>query len=635
MIALLLHTPARAAPNIARRGAFLLALLLLFFGLLAPAAAQPLSGKRIFYIDSYHAGNPWSDGITRGIEETVAGHDVELKIHRLDTRRNRSEIFKRQAGLQAKAAIEAFAPDVVIVSDDNAVKYVLQRHYRDSDLPFVFCGVNWDAADYGLPYKNTTGMVEVELASELINTLTQYAQGQRIGHIGLNSLSNRKNIAGHERTFGIKYDRVYLVDDFTTWKQRYLALQDESDMVVLGNHDGIVGWNEPEAMSLVRQHTRVPSGTLAPGRMNLALFGYIRIPEEQGQWSAQAALKILAGTPPAEIPQTANKLGVLKINSALRAKLGITISPALFRRAEIVMPYKSRKVFYVSSYLPEVVGWSKGIRDTIMQRLEETGIEYREFFMAAKTDSSPEHAEAQAQEARNLIEQFKPDVVITSDDPAAKYLVAPYYRNTDLPFVFVGVNWDASGYGLPADNVTGMIEIELLEPLLAQLRRYAKGDRIGILSENTLTSEKNIAFHRKLFGVRYDKTYSVDTFEQWKEAYVKLQSEVDILIVRAPFGVRGWNAAEARNFVEEHIKIPTGGLTKDRIPYVMMSYARLPEEQGEWAADAALRILDGEAPGDIELARNKRGELLLNRRLIDKLGITLDRSLYRLGKFVE
>jgi hypothetical protein len=33
----------------------------------------------------------------------------------------------------------------------------------------------------------------------------------------------------------------------------------------------------------------------------------------------------------------------------------------------------------------------------------------------------------------------------------------------DLPVVFVGVNWDASPYGYPTANVTGSVEVELIE----------------------------------------------------------------------------------------------------------------------------------------------------------------------------
>ncbi len=76
-----------------------------------------------------------------------------------------------------------------------------------------------------------------------------------------------------------------------------------------------------------------------------------------------------------------------------------------------------------------------------------------------------------------MIDSWQPDVVIASDDNASKYLIAPYYKGGDLPFVFCGLNWDASVYGFPAKNVTGMVEVAQIPQLLEVLKRHAKGDR--------------------------------------------------------------------------------------------------------------------------------------------------------------
>ena len=56
--------------------------------------------------------------------------------------------------------------------------------------------------------------------------------------------------------------------------------------------------------------------------------------------------------------------------------------------------------------------------------------------------------------------------MIASDDNAQKYLVVPYLKGTQVPVIFNGVNWDASAYGFPTSNVTGMIEVELPDQLV-------------------------------------------------------------------------------------------------------------------------------------------------------------------------
>jgi hypothetical protein len=67
--------------------------------------------KKVVWVDSYHEGYPWSDGIEEGIQtmlnivETEDGslespdNNLSLRIFRMDTKNNTSEEFKQQAGL--------------------------------------------------------------------------------------------------------------------------------------------------------------------------------------------------------------------------------------------------------------------------------------------------------------------------------------------------------------------------------------------------------------------------------------------------------------------------------------------------------------------------------------------------------
>src|SRR3972149_1817649 len=168
-------------------------------------------GKKILYIDSYHAGYEWSDGVTRGIENILNNTGVELKILRMDTKRFNSRAFAEKAGLGAKSVIEEFRPDVVIASDDNAFNYVIMPYYRDADLPVVFCGINWDVSIYGGPYKNTAGMIEVSLTSQLISYLKEYSKGNRIGYLSADTETERKNALYYYKLFNINFTKIYFV----------------------------------------------------------------------------------------------------------------------------------------------------------------------------------------------------------------------------------------------------------------------------------------------------------------------------------------------------------------------------------------------------------------------------------------
>ena len=70
-------------------------LVFLFSGIVM---AADYSGKKVLFVDSYHEGYAWSDGITNSIKQTLEGSGVELKIFRMDTKRNRSDESKKSCG---------------------------------------------------------------------------------------------------------------------------------------------------------------------------------------------------------------------------------------------------------------------------------------------------------------------------------------------------------------------------------------------------------------------------------------------------------------------------------------------------------------------------------------------------------
>jgi ABC-type uncharacterized transport system substrate-binding protein len=90
------------------------------------------------------------------------------------------------------------------------------------------------------------------------------------------------------------------------------------------------------AKQFVEENTLIPSGTSSSFTTQFALVGVIRLPEEQGRWTAETALKILRGQPVSSIPFVTNKQGKLVINMRLGNKLKITFKPALLRTAEII-----------------------------------------------------------------------------------------------------------------------------------------------------------------------------------------------------------------------------------------------------------------------------------------------------------
>lgn len=302
--------------------------------LLSPMAA--LSKDRILYIDSYHEGYEWSDGITEGIQSVLKDADVELKIFRMDTKRNTSEDFKRQAALKAKMIIESFAPQVVIASDDNASKYLIQPYYKDARLPFVFCAVNHSGEEYGYPYKNVTGMVEVSPISKLVYSLKHFYRAEKAFLLIGDSLTDHKDAQSYAEMISLPFSTIH-VTDFNQWKAEYVRLQNQSGIMILGNNASVKGWDANEALNVVLHNTKIPTGCDLDFMAPFAFMGYTKVPQEQGRWSAQTALRIINGTSPSEIPMTKNVEGNMIINLNVAKAAGIKVHDSFLRKANKVI----------------------------------------------------------------------------------------------------------------------------------------------------------------------------------------------------------------------------------------------------------------------------------------------------------
>jgi len=282
-----------------------------------------------------------------------------------------------------------------------------------------------------------------------------------------------------------------------------------------------------------------------------------------------------------------------------------------------------KRIFYVSSYNKEY-DWSYEIEKSLRKGLRNQQMDFRVFEMDSKRKDSEEEKEAAALAAKQIIDEWKPDVVIASDDAAASYLIKRYFKGSGIPFVFCGINWDATVYGFPFDNVTGMVEVAPTRPLIDKLKKYAKGERIGLISVDHPTEQKGLPYYEKVFKLNFDKIYMVETFNQWKENFLKLQNEVDMIYFVNQVGIHDWDEAAAKAFLMEQMRIPVGTNNRWVMPYSVLGYVKVPSEQGHWAAQAAIQILDGVPPSKIPITQNKKGVVFFNRTLARKVGITTE-----------
>jgi ABC-type uncharacterized transport system substrate-binding protein len=307
-------------------------------GLAADEAGDPAGayrGKKILWVDSYHPGYPWTDGVGRGIEQGLAGSGVQLKVWHMDTKRNRSEVYGRHAGRLAETVILEFDPDLVIASDDNAQKYLVVPHLKGRDLPVVFCGVNRDLVEYGYPCRNLTGVREVVFVRGLCKQMRSFAGGNRIGLLHGDTETDRIVTEKYQKLLGPSV-KAYQVSDFAEYQQVFLRAQQEVDLLLLSNYVGIDGWEDEAAETFLAEQTRIPTGSVNSWMKKFVIFTFANYPEEQGELAALAALRILAGEQPENIPVAQNDEAHVTVNLKMAEVAGIVLPVSRLQTAEVI-----------------------------------------------------------------------------------------------------------------------------------------------------------------------------------------------------------------------------------------------------------------------------------------------------------
>lgn len=322
-----------------------IATCLLMISGLAPAASTPLC----LYVSSYHQGHTWSDGIERGLRQTIAER-CEVTSFYMDTSRHSAVDDMQEAGLAAFERARNLQPDIIITSDDNAAEYLIVPYLLDTETPVVFSGLNWTVHEYGLPTSNVTGIVEVApLRHMLINTLSAVEStpdhrilslrkqpgAARILYLGSDSPGDLKMLARIDtlaNSFGTSVDSI-LVNEFEAWLSGFRIAQ-SYDLVIIGNNANVRGFDHNVARRHARLHTRALSVTYNDWMMDYSILGYTRLAEEQGEWAALAAMAILDGLPVSDIPVVTNRRFETWLNTALAESSGLRLSPHITNRAK-------------------------------------------------------------------------------------------------------------------------------------------------------------------------------------------------------------------------------------------------------------------------------------------------------------
>lgn len=278
------------------------------------------------YVSSYHQGLEWSDRIEDGLREGLE-NECRLVQYNMDTKRHASNEFKVEAAAEALSLIQSLGADVVLTSDDDAAEYLIVPHLAGTRTPVVFTGVDWTVEQYGFPVENVTGMVEASPIRPLIEqAVASIPDADRVAYVGAATVTENDNFKRYEHVAeqqGIELVAL-MSNSFDTWKQDFKIAQ-EFDFVIIGNATEIDDWDSGAAEAFANESTRTFSVTSHDWMMPFSALGYTTLPEEQGQWAAESALAILAGSSPASIPIVTNRQWDTWINEKLLEASGVIL----------------------------------------------------------------------------------------------------------------------------------------------------------------------------------------------------------------------------------------------------------------------------------------------------------------------
>lgn len=318
---------------------FRFVILLIFSGIIFFSCIQKNTRKKIVYINSYHKGHPSSDEIMQGFMDNIPTDSFEVHSWYMDTKRNPTEEYIEKKARELLDSIEKVNPDMLIVSDDDAVKYIIEPNLKDFNMPVVFCGVNWTDKEYNLPPAQVTGILEILPVADAVNAIkSHYPNAEKLLVLNENTTTSRKEKhildtlfqhAGLVASFN-------LVDNFEQWKTAFAEGNQEYDIIYVSTHAAIKGWDKNEAILFIEENIRIPVFTCEDFMMPYAVIGVTKIAGEHGIWAANTTKKILSGNSPDDFPVTGNKLSNTWLNKTLAERIGFSADSVFLKNAVII-----------------------------------------------------------------------------------------------------------------------------------------------------------------------------------------------------------------------------------------------------------------------------------------------------------
>lgn len=352
----------------------MLGLALLASWLFNPALAAEKQ-KRIFIVSSYDRDYLWSQSTQRGVNaamrkygyldddaqakrladtDSVNTPKVVVKKMWMNTKKKNGSAEMASATSLIMAEIRKFAPDLVLLGDDNAANYI-GNQLLGSQTPVVFWGINGLPLKYRLvdrldaPGHNVTGVWQSGYHKESLDLLKRLVpKAQTFAILACDSESSRPNVKMIEHlaqrgVLPMKLAGKVVTNSFEEFKAGALALSKRVDALFVLNHDTLRdrSGNHVDMLTVGRwylQNIKIPE---ASHEDQFVLEGMLLTANDsgynQGFLAFEMAHSILEkGLNPARMAVRTPERGPYMVNRKRANALGIRITDTMYLIDEVI-----------------------------------------------------------------------------------------------------------------------------------------------------------------------------------------------------------------------------------------------------------------------------------------------------------
>ncbi|MBN2612811.1 MAG: PAS domain S-box protein [Bacteroidales bacterium] len=293
------------------------------------------SEKNVLLVNSYHPGFPWTDGITKGVEEVFADRaDVNLYVEYQDAKRftGQKNILNFKDYLVSK--YNSVKIDLIITSDNNALDFIINSSFEKIwDVPVVFCGIS-NYRDYNIENKDYFGVLETDDWLPIVQTILKIHEFSIDTFYFVSEKSTTGRIRDSVLTECFKNEgistKLELLENYTVpiLVEKVSCLGGNN--IIYYHGVGVDSYGNPvvphDFGAMLAQHAHVPVYSSYPEVIGSgAIGGFVRSGRKHGMQTALIALKLLDGEDKSRVPKISEQDGEYIFDYKMAGKFHLNI----------------------------------------------------------------------------------------------------------------------------------------------------------------------------------------------------------------------------------------------------------------------------------------------------------------------